>query len=77
MIISNILKKAIELGASDIIISPGNYPAVKKSGEIMYLEESGKIDGEALKQEIFSIIPEKMKESFISEMEIDFSIQAE
>lgn len=77
MIISNTLKKAIELWASDIIISPGNYPAVKKSGEIVYLEDFWKVSGESLKNEIFDIIPAKLKEEFIAEMEIDFSVQAE
>lgn len=75
--ISQVLQKAIELWASDIIISPGNFPAVKKSGEIVYLEDFGKISWESLKEEIFTMIPEKLKQEFIDEMEIDFSVQAE
>ncbi len=74
--ISQVLQKAIEQGASDIIISPGNFPAIKKSGEIVYLEDFWKVSGESLKNEIFDIIPEKLKEEFVAEMEIDFSIQA-
>jgi twitching motility protein PilT len=74
--ISKVLQTAIELGASDIIISPGNFPAVKKSGEIVYLEDFWKISGESLKEEIFTMIPKKLKQEFIDEMEIDFSVQA-
>jgi len=31
MIISQVLKDAVEMGASDILISAGNFPAIKKS----------------------------------------------
>lgn len=75
MIIFQVLQKAIETGASDIIISPGNFPAVKQAGEIIYIEDFGKLSGEQLQKEVFSIIPEKEKQAFIDEMELDFSIQ--
>jgi len=75
--ISQVLHKAIEQWASDIIISPGNFPAIKKSGEVVYLEDFWKVSGESLKNEIFDIIPEKLKQEFIDEMEIDFSVQAD
>jgi twitching motility protein PilT len=75
--ISQVLQKAIEQWASDIIISPGNFPALKKSGEIIYLEDFGKVSGDDLKEEIFTIIPEKLKQEFINEMEVDFSVQAD
>jgi len=75
--ILQVLQHALKQGASDIIISPGNFPAIKKSGEIVYLENFWKVSWEALKNEIFDIIPEKLKEEFVAEMEIDFSIQAD
>lgn len=74
MIIQDCLKKALEVGASDIIISPGSYAALKKSGEILYLEEYGKLDGKVLEKEIFSMMSEKFQEKFRLEMELDFSI---
>ena len=72
--IAEILKKAIEQKASDIIISPGNFPALKKSGDILYLEEYGKLSGEKLDEEIFSIIPERIKDDLKKDLELDFSI---
>lgn len=75
--ISQVLQKAIELWASDIIISPKSFPAVKKSGEILYLENFWKIDPKELQEEIFSMIPESLKNEFLDEMELDFSMQAE
>ena len=77
MIIQECLNKALEVGASDIIISPGSYAALKKSWEIVYLEEFWILDGKELEEEIFSIMSEKYREVFRKEMELDFSINLE
>ncbi len=74
MIIQECLKKALEVGASDIILSPGSHAALKKSGEIVYLEEYGILDSDELEKEIFSIMSVKFQEKFRKEMELDFSI---
>lgn len=75
--LSEILGKAVEVGASDIILSANNYPALKRSGEIEYLKDYGILEKDALEKEAFSIIPERYKESFKKNMELDFSIQSE
>lgn len=75
--IAQVLKEALERGASDILISPKNYPALKISGEIVYLESYGILDEKELENEIFSLIPEAHKEKFRSDFEVDFSIQTE
>ena len=75
--LSEILAKAVEVGASDIILSANNFPALKRSGEIEYLEEYGKLDNTELEKEVFSIIPERYKELFKKNMELDFSIESE
>jgi len=75
--ITDVLQQWLTLWASDIIISPGNFPAVKKSGEIIYLEDFWKINPAELQKEIFSIIPEKLQAEFKKEMELDFSMQAD
>ena len=77
IMISKVLQKAIELWASDIIISPKNFPAVKKNGEIVYLEDFWIVSPEKLQEEIFSMIPEGLKKEFLEEMELDFSMQAD
>lgn len=75
--ISQVLQKAIELWASDIIISPKSYPAIKKSGEIVYLDDFWRIEPKELQKEIFSMIPENLKNEFLDELELDFSMQAD
>ncbi len=74
MIIAEILRKAVEQWASDIIISPNNFPALKKSGEVIYLEDYGKLSNDRLEEEIFSIVPKKMEENLKEDLELDFSI---
>lgn len=75
--IQQVLQQGITLWASDIIISPGNFPAIKKSGEIIYLEDFWKIIPWELQDEIFSMIPERFKQTLKDEMELDFSMQSE
>ncbi len=73
--ITELLKLSLEYHASDIILSAGNYPAFKVSGEIVYLEERGKLDPDTLKNGILDIIPERHKEKFLVHYELDFSIE--
>lgn len=75
--ISQVLQTAIERWASDIIISPKSYPAIKLSWEIVYLEDFWKISPQELEKEIFSMIPERLQKEFHDEMELDFSMQAD
>jgi Tfp pilus assembly pilus retraction ATPase PilT len=75
--IVEILKLAHEKKASDILLSPLNYPALKVSGEIMYLEEYGIMQADILEKEIFSITPEAHREKFKNTFELDFSFCVE
>lgn len=70
--IGQVLKEGIERGASDVILSPDNYPSLKIDGDIVYIGEMGLINRSELDQEILSIIPEKMKKKFSDELELDF-----
>lgn len=72
--ITQILSQAIKAGASDVIISPGNHPAMKKSGEIVYLTDYDILTNKSIQEEVFSIIPEHMQQSLKDDLELDFSI---
>ena len=73
--IVEILKLAHEKKASDILLSPLNYPALKISGDIVFLEEYGILQEKQLEEEIFSITPAAHKERFRTSFELDFSVQ--
>jgi Tfp pilus assembly pilus retraction ATPase PilT len=56
------------------MLAPDNYPSLKISGEVVFLNEYGKNTPSELNQEILSIIPEKLKKQFADELELDFAI---
>lgn len=76
MKIIELLKIAVERKASDIIISPGNYPALKISGEVVQLREFEKINGENFEKEIENTIWENLSTKLKENLELDFSIGA-
>lgn len=73
--IVELLKLSLKHHASDVILSAWNFPAFKVSGEIVYLEERGKLDPDTLKKDILGVIPERHKEKFLTHYEIDFSLE--
>lgn len=74
MKIAKILKESLEKWASDVILTTDSDPVLKVNWDIVYLSEYGKYESEELKQELFSIMSEKQKNTFVEELELDFSI---
>jgi len=74
MIIGQILIKAIEEGASDVILAPGNLPSLKIDWDTTYLEWYEVFTKESLDDEILSIMTKEQRNIFFKELEIDFSI---
>lgn len=75
MNLTEVLRIAIEKWASDVILSSGNYPSLKVGWEIQQLTDMKKIDPRELKTEIEKFIPWHLQEKFMTELELDFSIQ--
>lgn len=74
MIIAEILKKSIEMDASDIILTSWAKPAFKIYGDIFYLEEYEKFFPSDLNKNLLSIMNELQREEFKNNMELDFPI---
>jgi len=75
MIIGNILKEALELEASDIILAPGNYPSTKIDWEVQFLRDYGRLSKDDLNRDILSIMSDGQKKKFAEDLELDFSIE--
>ena len=75
MTIGSILKEALELGASDIILAPNNYPSVKVDGEVQFLSEHGRLSKDDLNRDILSIMWNEQKKAFADSLELDFGIE--
>ncbi len=74
MIIGKILAEAIKEEASDVILSPNAYPALKINWEIKKLTNYEVLQIEDLDKEIFKIMTPKQKEKFKENLELDFSV---
>ena len=75
MIIWKILKEGLDRKASDIIITAEEFPSLKVNWDIVKLEEYGFMDSNDVKEDLFSILTEKQKNTFLEKLELDFSIE--
>ena len=62
--LENLIKKAIEDGASDIHLSSGNFPALRVHGELDYIDEFDKFSREDLEKFISEILTPSQLERF-------------
>ncbi len=74
MLIWRILKRWLEEGASDIILSPLSRPALKVNGDVVQLEDLDIMSREELNKEILSIMSEKQRRQYVDTKELDFWI---
>ncbi len=74
MLIWKILKKWLELNASDIILSPLSKPSIKVNWEVIQDESFEIFEREVLDNEIMSIMSEKQRREFVDTKELDFGI---
>lgn len=73
--LADILKIALEKNASDIIITWWTKPSLKVNWDIYFFDDFEVISKEESKKIVLSIMNESQREKFISEMELDFSIE--
>jgi len=71
--IHDLMKMAFDQGASDIHLASGEKPAMRIDGEVRRLD-SGKLRPDEARRLAYSVMTEKQKTVFESDMEIDFSI---
>ncbi len=71
--IHELLKFAIERGASDIHVAAGEKPAVRRDGEIIRLDVPPLTPDDA-KRLAWSMMPEKQRVAFENNLETDFAI---
>lgn len=75
MQITDILKIALEKNASDVIITGWTRPSLKIAWDIFFFEEVEMITKEESKNLILSIMSESQKSKFLTNLELDFSIE--
>lgn len=71
--LDDILKLAVQKGASDIHFSAGHPPAFRISGSLALIENHPPLTGEDTREIAFVILSEERREQFLSQRDIDLS----
>jgi len=73
--LAELLATAAQNGASDIHLSPANYPTLRIDGRLVRLTTHQILDPEALEGIVMAILGEERKARYLSEKEVDFSLE--
>jgi twitching motility protein PilT len=73
IVIDEVLTRMVELGASDVHLTTGATPMVRMSGALKPLEGFGTMSPDPLRRTLYSILTQKQRETFESNLELDFS----
>ena len=71
--LNDLLDYTAQNGASDLHLSPSNYPVVRIDGRLSPLMNKKILDRITSEGLVFTLLGEKRKEKFLSEKELDFS----
>ena len=71
--VPEMLEKMLDKGASDLHLTAGAPPTIRLHGELERLEEYPVLSPRALQGMIYAILPQKLRERFEQELELDMS----
>ena len=71
--VPELLEVVLERGASDLHLTTGAPPTIRLHGELLRLEEYPKLTPRALQGMVYAILPQKLRERFEQELELDMS----
>ena len=71
----DILKTAVQMGASDLHIAPGRPPMARVKGEMLPLPGAAAVSDEESRRLTYSILYEEQRARFEADMELDCSLQ--
>jgi twitching motility protein PilT len=71
--VDELLRYAVSVGASDLHLTPGIAPALRVHGALRPMEQVGALDNNTIRDMIFGILPQVLRERFEAEHELDTS----
>ncbi len=71
--VDDLLRYAVEIGASDLHLVSGMPPCVRVHGAVRPIEDIGVLENIAVREMIFGILPQAQRERFEAERELDTS----
>lgn len=73
LVLDEALSAMVQAGASDLHLTTGATPMIRRSGSLRPLEGFARLTADALQRSIFSILTQKQRETFENELEYDFA----
>jgi twitching motility protein PilT len=73
--LNDLLVAAAEGNASDLHLSPGNYPIIRVDGKLIPINNKKILDTDTLGGLVSALLGQDKKERFLSEKELDFSFE--
>lgn len=74
--LEELLSATAQQGASDLHLSPGNYPIVRVDGHLVTLSNKKILDPETLGGLVSTLLGDERRGRFLSEKELDFSYES-
>ena len=71
--IPELLTRLLEIGGSDLHVTAGAAPTVRLHGDLMPIEGYPALTPRSIQTMIYAILPQKMRERFEQELELDMS----
>jgi twitching motility protein PilT len=71
--VDDILRRVVELGGSDLHLTAGCHPVIRLRGELSPLTEYPVLDGNKIRELMYTVINQKQRERFENELELDTS----
>jgi twitching motility protein PilT len=71
--VQDFLNRLLELDGSDLHLTAGAPPTVRVHGDLVRLDEYPLLDPETLRQVIYAILPQRHRERFEQDLELDTS----
>ncbi len=73
--LDELLRTTVAMKASDLHLTRGAPPTIRRDGGLRPLEGQPELDGESLRRSVYQILTQKQRERFEEELELDFAYQ--
>ena len=71
--VSGLLRELVEAGGSDLHLTDGARPMIRRNGSLQPLEHHDVLDADSLRGALYSILKQRQRERFEEDLELDFS----
>ncbi|WPF84006.1 PilT/PilU family type 4a pilus ATPase [Sanguibacter sp. 4.1] len=68
-----VLREMVQAGASDLHLTVGSVPMMRRNGSLVPLEGQSVLDGDGLRRSLYGILTQRQREKFETNLELDFS----